>query len=689
MARVRGMKHNKYKDDGTLTERRYGRVVFDTEPPGLSQPYAPQEFSTADIDDAIAKYGQWGQDNYKGYGVWVKKILGAGRFGIVALVHYVNEKGDAIPCVLKLEKYRHHVHGTLAREEKAMTKFKGAKHILQLLDITQLVKSERSGNYGLYAAGQVGQQPGPEPDDEVRDQQWNLENFADQPIRNFIFVEHAARGDLNMWLSKASRSGIRWPVRAIWMLFKSLVQGLIGMGYPPAEVFGGLNGPEWNPNDPIDEYLPDNYPMSEHYQPQWTTHFDLEPSNVLASSSMENGNIPIFKIADFGSVQFFSEYAYNQAYFNKELFWKCRFSGKGNYFTPEQFTRQWDYLDLQTYLADDNAPNPFVAADETRPPVAGNYGMHSNVFQVGVIIWCAITLCAFKPLTATNYRIPHDRDIVTWGGALQNARFDTIDEELKALVQRCMAENPVQRPSLGLLMHTIEDRLGANDLEPEEVVAHWAHDFFSSPQNPGDDGHKRKFSDDSDGDGDDEDARRHAPRPRTEAEPMIHSAFQEPRHAISLLNQPVNFQRSGLASQPVSGANQDLGGLNDIPGVDPRVFPMPHMPEQWPEIPSFGAQPDIFDLGGQQMQQNASAATFQPGGYFNVNAQFGENPFQPPIQQQQEYMPPLSQHFQQFQAQHSQPQQVQPQQQQRRQQQQPGEVPREQAQPEDRTWWHW
>ncbi|KZL67198.1 serine threonine protein kinase, partial [Colletotrichum tofieldiae] len=678
MARVRGMKHNKYKDDGTLTERRYGRVVFDTEPPGLSQPYAPQEFSTADVDDAIAKYGQWGQDNYKGYGVWVKKILGAGRFGIVALVDYINEKGDATPCVLKLEKYRHHVHGTLAREEKALTKFKGAKHILQLLDITQLAKSERSGDYDLYAAGQVGQQPGLEPDDEERDQQWNLENFAHQPVRNFIFVEHSAQGDLNMWLSKASRSGLRWPARAIWMLFKSLVQGLIGMGYPPTEGFGGLDRPEWNPN----------YPMSEHYQPQWTTHFDLEPSNILASSSMENGNMPVFKIADFGSVQFFGEYAGNQAYFDKELFWKCRFSGKGNYFTPEQFTRQWDHLDLQTYLADDNAPNPFVAADGTRPPVAGNYGMHSNVFQVGVIIWCAITLCAFKPLTATNYRIPNDREIVTWGGALQNERFYNVDEALKALVQRCMAEDPENRPSLGLLMHTIEGRLGANDLESEEAVAYWARDFFSSPRTPGDDRYKRRFSDD--GDGDDEDARRHAPRPRTEAEPMIHSAFQEPRYAINLLNQPVNFHCGVLDLQSDSGADQGLGFLNDIPGVDPRVFQMPQMPEQWQGIPAFGAQPNIFDLGGQQMQQDVGAATFQPGGYFNVNAQFGENPFQPPVQQQQqqqEYMPPLDQNFQQIQAQHSQLRQVQPQQQ-KQQQQQPGEVPRDQPQPNDRPWWY-
>ncbi|KAK2054992.1 hypothetical protein LY76DRAFT_521340 [Colletotrichum caudatum] len=662
MASVRGAKYNKYKDDGRLTGIRYGHVVLDAEPLGLSRPYGTQEFSTADVDEAVAKYGQWGRNDHKGHGVSVKKIIGAGRFGIVALVHYINKKGDALPCVLKLERYRHHVHGTLAREEKALTKFKGAKHILQLLDVTQFVKSERARSYGLYTAAHGAPNPLSRLCDEGLDRAWSLDDFARQPNRNFFFVEHAAQGDLNVWLSKASRSGNRWP-------------GLIGMGYPPKEVFGGANRPEWDPNEPMDEHLPDDYPMSDSYTPQQTTHFDLEPSNVLASSSMDNSNMPIFKIADFGSTQFFSEYATNPAYFDKELFWKCRFSGKGNYFTPEQFTRQWDHLDLQTYLADDNLPNYFVAVDDTKPPVAGNYGMHSNVFQVGVIVWCTITLCAFQPLTAMNYRLPSGQNIVTWGGALQNERFNDVDKELRGLVQRCMAGDPVHRPSLGLIMRIIEDRLGASDLEPEEAVATWAQEFFSSPRNPGGNGRKRRHSG---GDGDDDedgDARRHAPRRRTETEPMVHGAFQDPRHVSNTLNRRSGFQHSPLALRPEPDAIQGVGGPNDAPDSDPRLFQVsqvqqlpqmpqmsewqgipafgaqpnafgsnfgihvpqvPQVPEQWQGIPPFGVQPDALDSGGQKMKQNIAAMDFQPGGNFNVFAQYGENPFQPPPQQQQQ-----------------------------------------------------
>ncbi|GJD02801.1 hypothetical protein ColKHC_11626 [Colletotrichum higginsianum] len=540
MAAVRGEKYNKVKDNGRMTDKRFGSVVLDTEPHGLAQPYESQNFSAADLDAAIRKYGQWGETPYKGYGVVVQKIIGAGRFGIIALVHCLREGGTIVPCVLKLEKHRHHVHGTLAREEFALKKFKGAKHILKILDLTEKVKEERFDDSKLYAAGQVGRQSGRGPGDEERDKVWHLENFAHQPIRNFIFVEHAAQGDLNMWLSKASRSGTRWPVRAIWMLFKSLAQGLAGMGYPLQESFDGSRS-EWDPNDSIEENLPDDFPMSEMYQPQSTTHFDLEPRNV-------------FKIADFGSVQFFSQIAMHKQYFDKELFWKCRFSGKGNYFAP-----------------------------------------------VGVI----------------------------------HERFNNVDKQLKCLVQHCMAEEPANRPSLGVLMRTIEDRLGGNDLESEVAVAYWAHNFFSSPQSARNSGLKREFPG-GDGDGDEEDAKRYAPRPRTEVQPMNQNVFQEPAHALSLLNQPVGTQQGAVTLQPAAADYPGPFVVNNTPAIDPRILqisPRRHMP---PPIPAFGVQQvDTFTFGGNQMQQNMTAANFQPGGYFNVNAQYGENPFQPPMQQQQ------------------------------------------------------
>lgn len=121
------------------------------------------------------------------------------------------------------------------------------------MDLTEKIKEERFDDSKLYAAGQVGRQPGRGPGDEELDKVWHLENFAHQPIRNFTFVEHADQGDLNMWLSKASRSGTRWPVRAIWMLFKSRKSPSKLLETPAAVDFADLtflqlprDSPEWD-----------------------------------------------------------------------------------------------------------------------------------------------------------------------------------------------------------------------------------------------------------------------------------------------------------------------------------------------------------------------------------------------------------------------------------------------------------
>lgn len=35
---------------------------------------------------------------------------------------------------------------------------------------------------------------------------------------------------------------------------------------------------------------------------------------------------------------------------------------------------------------DDISPNQFVATDGSKPSIAGNYGMHTNVYQIGLIV---------------------------------------------------------------------------------------------------------------------------------------------------------------------------------------------------------------------------------------------------------------------------------------------------------------
>jgi hypothetical protein len=45
---------------------------------------------------------------------------------------------------------------------------------------------------------------------------------------------------------------------------------------------------------------------------------------------------------------------------------------------------EWDALGIPT-----NEPlHKFLPGDPRKPPVAGNYGIHTNVFQVGLMVGC-------------------------------------------------------------------------------------------------------------------------------------------------------------------------------------------------------------------------------------------------------------------------------------------------------------
>nr|XP_036587443.1 uncharacterized protein CTRU02_02359 [Colletotrichum truncatum]KAF6798385.1 hypothetical protein CTRU02_02359 [Colletotrichum truncatum] len=428
----------------------------------LKTPYAGDKF----VDNrrqavAANNYGQGTAS--KGYGISLKKILAAGGYGIAALVQHKSDRNVKTECVMKVERAKHAAHGSLVQEEKALLKYKGAKHILQILDITQEIKAKRdedNANKYKYKARSSF---------EEQDKKWDI---AKQRARNFILTEYAAHGSLHSWLNKASRSKKPWPNKALWMLFKCLVSGLVGMGYPPKEHHKATH-PEWDSNEPIDEYIP-----RQDLPPQQTVHFDLDPQNILADRDKEHGDFPIFKIADFGNVQFFSEAATNPRHFTKELFWKSRVRGKKWFYMPEQFTRDWDVMGDWG----DDGPNKFVALDGSKPRVAGNYGMHSNVYQIGVIMWCAITRCSFNP----PVRAIRVNGVDTYGAALQSERFSDIDSQLRDVVQLCMAHEPSQRPNLANLVKRISDRLSSVDLESDEEIMQWARDFFNSPRVDGD-----------------------------------------------------------------------------------------------------------------------------------------------------------------------------------------------------------
>ncbi|KAK1470589.1 hypothetical protein CCUS01_06354 [Colletotrichum cuscutae] len=607
MGAERGEQYLQYDMNGNVRPYRYG---FPTPPPsdprihGPSVRYASRYFDSTHLDEAQAKYG--GQKHPKGYNIRLKRILGAGGYGFAAhIVHKDPKTGFNTDCVIKIEKSRHHNKSALKREEKALWKFVGAQHILQISDITREIQAKRAAD---LTAHQNSHPPPPAgaklPDPEFQDKNWTLRDFEKQPIRNFVILENANLGDLGLWISKSSRLGKRWPQRAIWMLFQSLALGLVGMGYPLREHYEASH-PDWEYQKPIDEEFPDD-PKVEL---QETVHFDLDPRNVLlANRSMFHGNFPTFKIADFGLTEFFSEYENDPEHFK----------GKPVYYAPEQFTREWEQVND---IIDDDGINHFVADDGTKPPVAGNYGMHTNIFQVGIIIWCAITLCSFQQAAIrVHYKDAWGRDITTYGGALQSAQFNDIDPALKDLVQRCMAHNPSDRPDLRELVATINNRLARNDLESEDALAAWSRDFFTTPRVPGDEPPRVKREREDEGDDAQGDAGRGASR---------RAVDDGNGHPVALEVQRVQARQQGVADepllldvfqppvqpQPVQGNNLLGQSSNNGPVVAPgypALSPMPMIREE-----PAAAAPVFVGLNNQY---NQPAAVNPPGG-FDARAQ--------------------------------------------------------------------
>ncbi|KAK2747473.1 hypothetical protein CKAH01_06650 [Colletotrichum kahawae] len=458
-ARIRGDILVKGQDGSTIIAQPLGQL----NPMHTARsPYAGRQYM-GDIHQEIAqqKYGPEGNRMAKGYGITLKKILAAGGFGIAALVEHRSDRNVRTECVMKIEKTRPaSTYDSVKLEQKALNKFKGAKHIVQILDFTKEISDKRD-------AENAGKKPYVSRSSvEDRDKNWDIRVQRD---RSFILMEYANGQSLHTWLTKSSRSGRPWPNKSLWLLFKCLVKGLIGIGYPPKENYQ-RDHPDWNPNNPIEESIPGTQ------KPQQTVHFDLDPKNVLVSFE-PHGPMPLFKISDFGCAKFFDEANQKPDEFTEEVFWRCRSLGKPGYHTPEQFSRAWDSF----RPFNDGGNNMFLGGN--KPPIAGNYGMHSNVYQVGVIMWCAITGAKFQD-PVVGWPVAGE---VTYGCALGDPRFSHIDGTLRQAVAMCLVDDPAARPTLiyldGMIDFRLRDQTG---LESDDHVARWANQFFSTPRVPGD-----------------------------------------------------------------------------------------------------------------------------------------------------------------------------------------------------------
>jgi serine/threonine protein kinase len=125
----------------------------------------------------------------------------------------------------------------------------------------------------------------------------------------------------------------------------------------------------------------------------------------------------IAKIADFGLAKRIPDNM------EENTRWEYRERGTPAFYFPEQFSKRWNL-------------------DEPDWRVCGTYGSHSNIWQIGQVLYQLATLGA---------PVSHDPMMVegiglTYGEALAHTRYSDV---LKSMIWNTMTEDWSQRPTLG------------------------------------------------------------------------------------------------------------------------------------------------------------------------------------------------------------------------------------------------
>ncbi|ROW06576.1 hypothetical protein VMCG_04264 [Cytospora schulzeri] len=145
---------------------------------------------------------------------------------------------------------------------------------------------------------------------------------------------------------------------------------------------------------------------------------------------------------------------------------RARTFGKDIIFTPEQTTKDWDYLDTAPILLNE--------------PTAGNYDWWTNLYQVAHVMWQLIT--GLRPVvppecSREEFTRPDGTSFYAWtyGGLVLDERYGYTDRDLRKIVAQGMAHQPSDRPTMTELEAIILDKISTNwaaaELMPERKTA--------------------------------------------------------------------------------------------------------------------------------------------------------------------------------------------------------------------------
>ncbi|KAI3325204.1 kinase-like domain-containing protein [Xylariaceae sp. AK1471] len=275
-------------------------------------------------------------------------------------------------------------------------------------------------------------------------------------------TEMLENGDLAHFLCMVQEHRETIPNEVLWRFFLCFVRMCIGLAFPP----GTLQENEKIPG-PITETVPDRLKN----EPRRIVHFDFDPRNIFVGDvgvGAEHNLTPLLKLGDFGLTQ---EVLYEKDDFYYERF---RYYGKRGFFAPEQFCVDWDYI-------------PMDSDTIFSHHIAGNYGAHTNVWAIGYVMECLITLCypAQPPKPTKIFHMPpkHKRGYYTYGAHLGQDIYSHIDPDIISIIMRCQAHLPVDRPALHELEKYVTTKIAekSNSGKTDQEIMAWIQKVLYEP----------------------------------------------------------------------------------------------------------------------------------------------------------------------------------------------------------------
>ncbi|KAK7932590.1 hypothetical protein PG985_003302 [Apiospora marii] len=133
----------------------------------------------------------------------------------------------------------------------------------------------------------------------------------------------------------------------------------------------------------------------------------------------------------------------------------------------EQFSPDWDFMPLTR-----------DGKEVSKEPVAGNYDVHSNIWQMALTMWQLITLLEPPtPPRLTDVTFGNRSVNDTYGILLDHDDFKKTDATLRRVIAECLKHVPEERPELPELLAQAKTAAGVRP-KSLEAMREWVQEYM-------------------------------------------------------------------------------------------------------------------------------------------------------------------------------------------------------------------